>query len=48
VNRDSVYIIVKDNMIKVRETLTDEELKKYATPAFLDHLAKKGSREIGF
>lgn len=46
VNRDSVYVIVKDNSIKVREQLTDEEVKKYGTSAFMDHLAKKNSREI--
>lgn len=43
VNRDSAYVIVKDNDIKVRDQLTDEEIKKYASSAYLDHIAKKGS-----
>lgn len=48
VNRDSVYVIVKNNEIKVREVLTDDEIKRYASSAYLDHMAKKGAREIGF
>jgi len=31
VNRDAVYIIVKDNEIKIREDLTAEEMEKYAS-----------------
>lgn len=38
INRDSVYIIVKDSTKKLREELTEVELKKYATPTFLQHL----------
>ena len=48
VNRDAVYIIVKDNSKRVRETLTEEELRRYASPAYLDHMTRKNSREIGF
>ena len=47
VNRDGVYIIVKDQRKQVREDLTDEELSKYASSALMDHLAKKRSRAIG-
>ena len=31
INRDSVYVVVKDNFKKVREELTEEEFKKYAS-----------------
>ena len=40
-------MFVKDNSIPLREALTDEEIRLYATHAYLDHMAKKGSREIG-
>ena len=46
VNRDAVYVIVKDNEIKLREELTEEEIKKYASNQYLDHIAKKYSRDI--
>ncbi|CDW83714.1 ubiquitin carboxyl-terminal hydrolase family protein [Stylonychia lemnae] len=48
INRDSVYIIVKDNEIKIRDNLTEEEVKKYATNQYLDHIAKKHSKEVDF
>jgi hypothetical protein len=32
INRDSVFIVVRDRSIPVREELTDEELIKYCTP----------------
>ena len=41
INRDSILIIVRDNSIKVREELTTEELLKYATNNFMEHLQKK-------
>jgi hypothetical protein len=47
INRDSVYVFAKDNSIPLRETLTDDEIRMYASNAYLDHIAKKGSREIG-
>lgn len=47
VSRDAVYIVVKDNQIPLREQLTEEEIKKYASQQFLDHIAKKHSREGG-
>jgi len=31
----------------MREELTDEEIKKYGSTAYLDHLYKKQSRSIG-
>lgn len=31
INRDSVYVVIKDNSIQLREELTDEEIHKYAT-----------------
>ena len=31
----------------LREELTADEVRKYTNPQFLEHLAKKGSREIG-
>ena len=40
-------MIVKNNAIPVREVLTDDEIRLYASHAYLDHMAKKGSREIG-
>jgi len=48
VNRDSVYIVVKDNEIKLREELTAEEIQKYASNQYLDHIAKKYSTDIQF
>ena len=47
INRDSVYVFAKDNTIPTREVLTDDEKRLYASHAYLDHMAKKGSREIG-
>ena len=47
INRDSVYVFAKDNSIPLRETLTDDEIRMYASHAYLDHIAKKGSIEIG-
>lgn len=47
INRDSVYVFAKDNSILLRETLTDDEIRMYASNTYLDHIAKKGSREIG-
>lgn len=41
-------MIVKDSTKTLRENLTDEEIRKYASKEFLHHMAKKGSREIGF
>ena len=38
INRDGVFIIVKDMRKKLREELTDDEIQKYATNSFLDHL----------
>jgi hypothetical protein len=41
INRDSVYVFVKDNTIKLREELTNQELQAYATQAYIDHVQKK-------
>lgn len=38
INRDSAYIMVKDSSKKVREELTDEEMKKYSSASLLNHL----------
>ena len=45
VNRDSIYIIVKDSSKKLREELTDEELMLYASGEFLEHIARKQNRD---
>lgn len=45
INRDSAYIIVRDQSITVREALTEEELIKWCTPQVMEHLHKKHSRE---
>ncbi len=47
INRDSVYVIVKDNTIRVREQLTEEEQKRFGTSQFMDHLAKKSQHDGG-
>ena len=41
INRDSVYVVVKDSDKRVREELTETELRQYASQAFIDHIAKK-------
>ena len=46
INRDSVYIVVKDSSKKLREELTDEELMLYGTPDFLDHIARKNNKDV--
>ncbi len=40
--------MVRDNSKKVREELTEEEILKWATSGFMDHLQKKQIRAIGF
>jgi hypothetical protein len=47
INRDSVYVIVKDSSKPLRETLSDDELRVYASHQYLEHIAKKQSRELG-
>ena len=37
INRDGVVLIAKNAELPVREELTEEELKKYATPALINH-----------
>ena len=44
INRDGAYVVVKDNEIKLREDLTEEELKKYGSSAFIDHIEKRSGR----
>jgi hypothetical protein len=40
---------VKDSSIQLREELTPEEITKYGSQQFLEHLAKKNSLgDIGF
>jgi hypothetical protein len=46
INRDSVYVIVKDSSKKLREELTDEELMLYGSNEFLDHIARKQNKDI--
>lgn len=41
INRDSVYVIVKDASKTLREQLTDDELRMYASQQYLEHIAKK-------
>ena len=48
INRDSVFIVVKDSSKKLRETLTDEELMLYGSNEFLDHLARKQNRDVTY
>ena len=38
INRDAILIIAKNSELPLRENLTEEELKKYATPALINHL----------
>jgi hypothetical protein len=46
INRDSVYVIVKDCSKVLREELTEEEMRKYASREYINHIAKKSQREI--
>lgn len=46
INRDSVYIIVRDWSKKMKEELTSEELAKWGTPLLLEHLKKKTSLQL--
>lgn len=48
INRDSVYIIVKDTSKKVKEDLTDEQIKKWGGNGYLDWMRKKEARAKGF
>ena len=41
INRDGVFVVVRDFRKKVREELTEEEVLKWASNSFLDHLQKK-------
>lgn len=41
INRDEVFVVVRDHRKKVREELTEEEVLKWASNSFLDHLQKK-------
>jgi hypothetical protein len=40
--------VVRDNTKKVREELTEEEILKWGTSGFMDHLQKKQIRALGF
>ena len=40
--------MVKDNTIKMREELTEEEVGRWGTAAMLAHIKKKQMRESGF
>jgi len=48
INRDGVFIVVRDYRKKIREELTEEELMKYASNSFMDHLHKKKIKLAGF
>ena len=41
-----MYVIVKDSSKVLRVQLTDDEIRKYASHQYLEHMAKKHSREI--
>ena len=45
INKDSVYVIVKDSTKVLREALTDVEITKYASKEFINHMLKRGSKE---
>ena len=44
ISRDSDFIIIKDQRKLIREDLTQEELEKWGTPSFLNHLSKRASK----
>jgi len=48
INRDGVFVVVRDSSKKIREELTEQELLKWASNGFLDHLQKKKVRMMGF
>ena len=40
-NKDGVYIIVRNWAKKMKEDLNEEELRKWGTPLLIEHLNKK-------
>ena len=47
-NRDGVYVVVRDVSVPMREELADEEVRRYCNAQVMEHLYKKRSREVGF
>jgi len=46
INRDSIYIIVRDWSKKMKEELTAEEMAKWGTPLLKEHLRKRQGIEV--
>ena len=45
ITRESTVIIVRDNSIRIREQLNEEELAKWADSKFITHLKMKASAD---
>lgn len=46
-NRDGVYAIIRNIHVPMREELTEDEVRNYCNSQVMEHLHKKGARDIG-